>query len=581
MKKIILLMLAGVLAFASCKKDTIIVDPPSPPIDNTRNFVQVNTSVAGQVVDKDNTPISDALVSFGTETISTDENGIFTFEDVSVLENRAFVTVEKDGYFHGSRTFFAYANQRSNVKISLLEKTIQGTVGASGGTVSTPEGVQLNFPANAVANADGSPYTGTVQVAAQYLDPTAENIENIMPGDLRGITTDNVEEGLTTYGMVAVELLGSNDELLNVADGKTVQLTMPVGSAQLSSAPAEIPLWYFDETTGVWKEEGKATLQGDKYIGDVSHFTFWNCDINWDLIYLDGTVLLDGVILEGSNVCLSFDNGGWNSTACDYTNSAGVFSGQVPTNTIFTIEVYGPAGNCGTAAFYTAEIGPFTADVTLDVIDLDGSAINESTLNVTGSMVDCDNNTVTNGYAKITVGYYTFYSYTVDGTLDFTFIHCGTLTDDVEVTFYDINGATKSELSTYPMSGNIDVGEVQACITLDEYIIYEYGGVNYTMIEYIGIYDTLGAPTQHISGSSGNQVYTNISIDGTAVGTFSGGTISIWANQVSLYGDDIEVTFTQYSGVSGEVCQGTFSGELTDPTGAVSPITGSFKAIRD
>ena len=581
MKKIILLMLAGVLAFASCKKDSIIVDPPVSPIDNTRNFVQVNTSLVGQVVDKDNTPISNALVSFGTETISSDENGIFAFEDVTVLENRAFVTVEKDGYFHGSRTFFAYKDQRSNVKISLLEKTIQGTVDANGGTVSTPEGVQLEFPANAVAYADGTPYTGTVQVAAQYLDPTAENIESIMPGDLRGITTDNVEEGLTTYGMVAVELLGSGGELLNVADGKTVQLTMPVGNAQLSAAPSEIPLWYFDETNGVWKEEGSATLQGDKYIGDVSHFTFWNCDINWDLIYLDGTVLLDGVILEGSTVCLSFDNGGWSSTACDYTNSNGVFSGQVPTNTIFTINVYGPAGNCGSSAFYTAEIGPFTADVTLDVIDLDGSAINESTLNITGSMVDCDNNPVTNGYAKITVGYYTFYSYTTDGNLDFTFIHCGTLTGDVEVTFYDVNEATKSETTTYPISDDIDVGVAQACITLDEYIIYEYGGETYTMTEYIGIYDTLGTSSQYISGSSGNQVYTNISIDGNAVGTFTGGVISIWANQISIVGDDIDVTFTQYSEVPGEICQGTFTGELSDPTGATSTVTGSFKAIRD
>ena len=581
MKKIILLLLVGVLAIASCKKDTITIDPPTPPIDNTRNFVQVNTSLAGQVVDKDNTPISNALVSFGTESISTDENGIFTFENVTVLENRAFVKVEKDGYFHGSRTFFAYSNQRSNVKISLLEKTVQGTVDASGGTISTPEGVKLEFPSNAIANADGTVYTGTVQVAAQYLDPSADNIESIMPGDLRGITTENVEEGLTTYGMVAVELRGSNGELLNVADGKTVQLTMPVGSAQLGSAPAEIPLWYFDETNGVWKEEGKAILQGGEYVGDVSHFTFWNCDINWDLIYLDGSVLLDGVVLDGASVCLTFDNGGWNTTACDYTNSNGIFSGQVPTNTTFTIDVYGPIGDCGATSFYSAEIGPFTNDVTLDPIDLDGSLINDNTLNVTGSMVDCDNNPVTNGYAKIKVGYYSFYAYTIDGTIDFAFIHCGTLTGDVEVTFYDLNGATKSEPITYPISDNIVLGEVQACITLDEYITYEYAGITYTMTEYISINDTLGNGVQYISGSSGNQVYTNLSIDANAVGTFSGGNINIWANQTSLTGDGIEVTFSQYSEVDGEVCEGTFTGELTDPAGGTSTITGSFKAKRD
>ena len=67
MKKIILLVLATMLVFASCKKDTAIIDDTTPPIDNMRNFVNVNTSVAGQVVDMNNAGISGAIVSFGNE----------------------------------------------------------------------------------------------------------------------------------------------------------------------------------------------------------------------------------------------------------------------------------------------------------------------------------------------------------------------------------------------------------------------------------------------------------------------------------------------------------------------------------
>ena len=48
--------------------------------------------------------------------------------------------------------------------------------------------------------------------------------------------------------MGAIEFLGSNGELFNVAEGKTVELTIPLGNDQLGSEPAEIPLWYFDET---------------------------------------------------------------------------------------------------------------------------------------------------------------------------------------------------------------------------------------------------------------------------------------------------------------------------------------------
>ena len=583
MKKIILLMLAGMLAFASCKKDTIIVDPP-PPIDTTRNFVQVNTSVAGQVVDKDNAPVSDAMVSFGTESTMTDANGIFKFEDVSVLENRAYVKVEKAGYFHGSRSFFAYANQRSNVRISLLEKTIQGTVGASGGTVTTPEGVELVFPANAVADANGNPYTGTVQVAAQYLDPAADNISSIMPGDLRGITTDNVEEGLTTYGMVAVELLGSGGELLNVAEGKTVGLMMPVGSTQTSSAPAEIPLWYFDETNGVWKEEGKATLQGGKYVGEVSHFTFWNCDINWDLIYLDGSILLDGISLEGVSVCLSFDSNGWPSTACDITNSSGVFSGQVPTNTTFTLSVYASGfSNCG-SEIYTEEIGPFTADVTLDAIDIDGSTIPNNTIDVVGTIVDCDNNPITNGYVKIQNGFYTYYAFTNDGTINFSTLHCG-ITGDIEITATDLDGLTSSDVLTFPSASSIDFGQVQACISLPEFMIYEYDGMTFTLTEYIGISlnDSLGMGSdQNIFGQGSSQDYLSLTTAGNAIGTFAGGSLWLGGNQIpnGTTATNVSVTFTEYSDVIGEICQGTFTADI-DINGAPTPLTGSFKAIRD
>ena len=35
----------------------------------------------------------------------------------------------------------------------------------------------------------------------------------------------------------------------------------------------------FDEDKGYWIEDGTAILQGDKYVGTVTHFSFWNCDI--------------------------------------------------------------------------------------------------------------------------------------------------------------------------------------------------------------------------------------------------------------------------------------------------------------
>jgi ABC-type sulfate transport system permease subunit len=100
-----------------------------------------------------------------------------------------------------------------------------------------------------------------------------------MPGNLTGITINNEQKILQTYGMIAVEMEGSSGEALNIAGSKQATISFPIPSAMLANAPATIPLWHFDETIGVWKEEGTATKQGNAYVGVVTHFSFWNCDV--------------------------------------------------------------------------------------------------------------------------------------------------------------------------------------------------------------------------------------------------------------------------------------------------------------
>ena len=170
------------------------------------------------------------------------------------------------------------------------------------------------------------------------------------------------------------------------------------------------------------EEKVKAIFQGDKYIGEVSHFTFWNCDVNWDLIYLDGNVLLDGDALGGATICLSFDNGRFTNTACTFSNGNGIFSGQVPANTTLTFNVYGSYSDCG-FIYYMEEIEPFSDDVTLNPINQMVLTMNNDLLNITGAMVDFYNNPISNDYAKIKVGLYTFYAYPDIGEIDFTFIY--------------------------------------------------------------------------------------------------------------------------------------------------------------
>ncbi len=93
-----------------------------------------------------------------------------------------------------------------------------------------------------------------------------------------------------SFGMMAVVLESTSGEKLQIAKDKSAKLTIPIPSSIQSSAPASISLWYVDEQTGLWKEEGTATKNGTSYVGDVKHFSFWNADFSNPAVNVSVTI---------------------------------------------------------------------------------------------------------------------------------------------------------------------------------------------------------------------------------------------------------------------------------------------------
>ncbi|NRB84955.1 MAG: hypothetical protein HRU49_14480, partial [Winogradskyella sp.] len=247
----------------------------------------------------------------------------------------------------------------------LLEETVVGTVSSgSSDTVTADDGSSVSFDGNFVKE-DGTAYTGSVNVIMHHLDPTDEDMEDQMPGMLYAENEDGAERMLKTLGMLAVELRGSGGEDLNLAEGSTSEIKIPVDATLLASAPATIPLWYFDEATGYWKEEGEATLQGNMYVGTVSHFSFWNCDIPAEAVMLCVTLVdEDGEELNNIKVGITSTIFG---TTYGYTNELGQVCGLVPSNETLTLNIYGYE-ICGNTPLLTETIGSFTFDSSITLV---------------------------------------------------------------------------------------------------------------------------------------------------------------------------------------------------------------------
>ena len=210
--------------------------------------------------------------------LHTDADGQFTFKDIQLDKDAGFVKVIKTDHFTGSRTFLVNGSTTNNVKIQMIPKTVSGTMASSsGGNVAISGGAKINVTAGSFVNAgNNTAYAGQVSVAGYYLNPADSSLSDSKPGDLRGISTANKEGILKSFGMLSVEMNDESGQKLQLATGKPATITIPIPLTMQAVAPATISLWYFDETKGIWKEEGTATKQGSGYTGTVTHFSFWS-----------------------------------------------------------------------------------------------------------------------------------------------------------------------------------------------------------------------------------------------------------------------------------------------------------------
>lgn len=442
--------------------------------------VTVLAGIRGVVVDENNQPVAGATVKSGANTTTTDRYGVFRFNNIQLSKENGFVRVEKAGYFNGNRSFVTTAGRIHNVRIKLLPKTNTGSFSAiAGGTVTLSSGGKVVLPANAITDASGNVYSGTVQVAMTWIDPSAANLPDIMVGDLRGITTDGQERGLATYGMLGVELTGSGGQTLKIATGKTAELSFPIPASMMGSAPATIDLWHFDEVKGRWIQEGTATKSGNFYIAQVSHFSFWNCDAPFPLVNLCMKLVnaANSLPLINVQVRIKRPDG---SYGYGYTDSTGNLCGKVPKNEALLLEVMNQCNNVA----YSQNIGPFSADATLGTVSVTLSSSN--TLTITGTLTNCANANVTNGAVVIYTDFGHSYSVPVtNGSFSFTLLRCGTSSANFAVRGVDL--ATFQESLMYNgsgTSGTVNIGTLQACGSgLSEYIEYIIDGIPYTWVD--------------------------------------------------------------------------------------------------
>jgi len=137
-----------------------------------------------------------------------------------------------------------------------------------------PGQLALQFPAHALVDANGNPFNGTARVEMFQYDTS---LPNPIPGD-QGAISQGKTVRLATFGAFYLQPRDAAGKALRMAPNKKVHVSMPIEATVLAKAPATIPFFRYEETTGLWSEHGTLTRQGNNYVGDVDHFSVFNAD---------------------------------------------------------------------------------------------------------------------------------------------------------------------------------------------------------------------------------------------------------------------------------------------------------------
>lgn len=596
MKKICSQIITGILCICllnACKKgfndqQSNLPNPQQPDLTT-----QARVSVAGFVTDENGAAVFNAVVTAGIKSAQTDNYGYFKISDVSLSKTAPFISIRKEGYFSSYRTFVYKENEAAFTRIKLVPKTIAGTFNAAtGGSATTIDGGIVSLPANAVVNAGtNAPYAGTVHVAAHlFKQDDANEFNNTAPGDNRGISSDGNLQIRKSYGMMAVELTGDAGELLQIAPGKEAIITTPIPAALTASAPATIPLWSFDVTKGLWKQESSATKNGNNYVGKVSHFSFWDGAVGVPLVNLTVQIVNTSLQPLGNVFVLVRRVDDPTSATTSYTNNSGIASGGVPANTPLLLEVY---NTCGSAVQVLSQNFTTTnADIDLGTI----TANLGDQVTVTGTVVNCSNAPVSDGmiimYVSNTPNSKTVYNTPVtNGSFTFSTAAC----PNMELTYVAIdNNANQQGTSqtTTLAAGSNNLGQLTACGTSTVSFI-NYSVDAGPMIMLAEPADTIYSSYQNGSGNIATigtvqNLMPDLQFSYFGLNTLgSDHTVSdLWS--ISFAGPShraripvpLPLTFTEFGDVGGFIA-GSFSGNVENfDDGSPHTISCSFRVRR-
>lgn len=251
-------------------------------------------TVSIRVQEASGATVPGASVKVGVAMAATDAAGAASLSNLVAGANQV-VTVSKPGYITQSLITTVTAGNTTQLPVHMRavgETLVVGHIEAEQRLIAGKLGASVTIPANAFVKPDGAIATGLVLVDMTPWDITGSDL-SAMLGNGRARDAAGQLVDLISAGMMTVDFRLADGTKLQLAAGKTAKISMDLPydsiNGQALAVGSSIPTWYFDETQGLWIEEGAGSVvssdsssSGLALEATVTHFSTWNWDFKFE-----------------------------------------------------------------------------------------------------------------------------------------------------------------------------------------------------------------------------------------------------------------------------------------------------------
>lgn len=237
--------------------------------------------------------LANAQVTIDGVNADTNEQGMAQLDNIT--SGSQVVMASKSGFITQSTQVELSTDGLKQIQLILQpvkEDMALADITQSQLIVSKYQGARITLPENAFVDSNGKAATGTATLKLTPWDITAADL-TAMPGNGKAQTSDGEMVELISAGMMTVDFYDSTGSHLQLATGKTatIQMDLPYTSigGNTLAVGSEIPLWHFDESQGIWIEDGignvvesSSSATGLAVAAEVSHFSTWNWDFKFN-----------------------------------------------------------------------------------------------------------------------------------------------------------------------------------------------------------------------------------------------------------------------------------------------------------